>query len=64
MSGSQIQPLDCRGVRPEAKAATRLTANSSVPTNSTTALRHPHDGAVATTTETQPPRLKNPPPTR
>ena len=39
MSGSQIQPLDCRGVSPEAKAATRLTANSNVPTNSTTALR-------------------------
>ncbi len=38
MSGSQIQPLDWRGVRPWAKAATRLTAKNSVPTNSTKAL--------------------------
>ena len=38
MSGSQIQPLDWRGVRPWAKAATRLTAKNSVPTNSTNAL--------------------------
>ena len=38
MSGSQIQPLDWRGVSPSANAATRLTANSSVPTNSTNAL--------------------------
>ena len=43
MSGSQIQPLDCRGVSPDAKAATRLTANSSVPTNSTTALCRSRD---------------------
>ena len=64
MSGSQIQPLDCRGVRPAAKAATRLTANSSVPTNSTTALCQSRDRAVAATTDSQPPRLKNTPPTR
>ena len=38
MSGSQIQPLDWRGVSPSAKAATRLTAKNRVPTNSTTAL--------------------------
>ena len=38
MSGNQIQPSDWRGVSPSAKAATRLTANSSVPTNSTAAL--------------------------
>ena len=31
MSGSQIQPLDCRGVSPWAKAATRLTANKQGP---------------------------------
>ncbi len=64
MSGSQIQPSDCRGVSPSAKAATRLTANSSVPTNSTTALRRPRDGAVVITIDSQPPRLKKNPPTR
>ena len=38
MSGSQIQPLDCRGVSPSANAETRLTAKKRVPDEQ-------HDGA-------------------
>ncbi len=41
MSGIQIQVLACRTVRFSANAATRLTANSRVPTNSTAALSQP-----------------------
>ena len=41
MSGSQIQPFVCRGVRFSANAATRLTAKNSVPTKSTAALSQP-----------------------
>ena len=41
MSGSQIQPLDCRAVRFSANADTRLRPKKSVPTNSTITLSQP-----------------------
>ena len=64
MSGNQIQVLDWRGVRPSANAATRLTANSRVPTNSTSALDRARDRADVARIDSQPPRLKKKPPTR
>ena len=52
MSGSQIQPLVWRAVRPWANAATRLSPKDSVPANRTAALSQPISPAATPTSAT------------